>query len=416
RQMDPNFQRQLADKDAAVRACKAHNGLTPQEPNTFTGAAPTAPAASTCHAPTGEDYFYWAIAKHETNAYRGSTPLTNNNWCNGINGYCGATSGNPASGQPRVGTPFYVASYGSTQWTVESYMGHLSKWSSWLAQGKEECVPYCLRDVLQDPGMQTRIDAAKKRKIFVTNYVYKGSTCKKTACYRSITNGDISANPWLNKDADYQATMKDEALRANGFDNMAESRALLKRADQWRWLTWQMQKENANPENDTGEDAYKKLFKPTMEGRRVAEGLGMVVDEYRDPSAPAYSVNQYFYYPPKHKRKGPIWAEARNHFASAAIFAPDPVLREKSMVFFASGDCFKYASLQKANIHAFGYNAKNDDDTAWVYKAAKAWNGTGSPAEKYAGEIVHSYQRLRQNKELQKATVCNRNDQSHDCH
>lgn len=142
----------------------------------------------------------------------------------------------------------------------------------------------------------------------------------------------------------------------------------------------------------------------------------MRVNEYNPPHYSYYSVNQYLYYGPKHRGGGQVWAEARNHFGSAAVFAPDPRLERVSMQFFASDECIRFASLQKMNLAEHGYTEKNPDDTSWVYKAAYAWNGSGKNAENYAKTTAANYKKLRQQKALQDREVCGRNDQFSNCH
>ncbi len=388
----------------------------PDQPakTTATTESPSVPARSSCHKASPEDFFYWAITDAETGGFRQAKKLDyGQNPCDASNGYCGAKSGNPASGQPRPGQPFYVASYGPTQWTVESYMAGLKKWGEWMQAGKEKCVPFCLRDMLRDSTMKARIEAAEKRKKYMTGYVYKG--CKSTtSCYKNYKTAP---------DRDRQSGTSDAELKKQGFTDIAKSRELLTRADKWRWVVWNIQSANASSEEDlaTGKLVYKKLFSSGTEVRRVAENeLGMRVDEYLDPRFAYYSVNQYLYYGPKYKKNdgkgGPVWAEARNHFASAAVFAPDPQLERVSMQFFASDECIRFASLQKMDLAAHGYTGKNPDDTSWVYNAAYAWNGSGKNAENYANATEANYKKLRQKKALQDREVCDRTDQSSNCH
>ncbi|MHB1644855.1 MAG: hypothetical protein ACYCS8_19745, partial [Acidithiobacillus sp.] len=390
-----------------------------EAPHTATP-APTNPAEQACHKATPEDFFYWAITDAETGGFRRKQKLDyGQNPCNSANGYCGATSGNPASGQPRQGQPFYVASYGPTQFTVEKYMTALDRWAKNMADKKENCTPFCLRDMLRDSIMKTRIDDAKKRLKFMSTYVYKG--CKNaTSCYR-----DYQSPPGV----DMNKSISDDDLKKNGFTDLTKTRELLTRSDKWRWVVWQIQAGNASKDSNlrTGDQVYNKLFNPTrgIDRHVVENDLGMRVNEYNPPHFSYYSINQYLYYGPKHATKakngkmiigGPIWAEARNHLASAAVFAPDPGLERVSMDLFASNDCFRYASMQEMNLAGHGYTGKNGDDTNWVYNAAKAWNGSGQNAINYANQTVANYKKLRESKPLQERTVCDRNDQSKDCH
>ncbi|MHB1532987.1 lysozyme inhibitor LprI family protein [Acidithiobacillus sp.] len=372
--------------------------------------SPSAPARSSCHKASPEDFFYWAITDAETGRFRQAKKLDyGQNPCDASNGYCGATSGNPASGQPRPGQPFYVASYGPTQWTIESYMAGLKRWGNWMQAGNEKCVPFCLRDMLRDSTMKTRIEEAEKRKKYMTSYVYKG--CKSTtSCYK-----DHKTEP----DRSMQRGISDADLKSHGFTNIQESRDLLTKADKWRWVVWQIQTKNADTSSKLreGRQVYNELFQPGKGVRRVVENeLGMRVNEYNPPHYSYYSVNQYLYYGPKQRGGGQVWAEARNHFGSAAVFAPDPQLERVSMQFFASDECIRFASLQKMNLAEHGYTGKNPDDTSWVYKAAYAWNGSGKNAENYAKATEANYKKLRQQKALQDREVCDRNDQSSNCH
>ncbi|MHB8248167.1 MAG: lysozyme inhibitor LprI family protein [Acidithiobacillus sp.] len=387
---------------------------------TPTPESPSAPARSSCHKASPEDFFYWAITDAETGGFRqAKKPDYGQNPCDAGNGYCGATSGNPASGQPRPGQPFYVASYGPTQFTVEKYMAALGRWTSHMADKKESCVPFCLRDMLRDSAMKTRIADAKKRLKFMSTYVYQG--CKKfTSCYR-----DYKTPP----EVDMNKSISEGALKKNGFTDLTKTRELLTRSDKWRWVVWQIQDYNASKElmYKTGDKVYTKLFDPEtgIASHIVENDLGMRVNEYNPPHFSHYSVNQYLYYGIKHAVKGkdgkmiiggPVWVEARNHFASAAVFAPDSDLERVSMQFFASADCFRYASMQEMNLAGHGYTGKNGDDTHWVFSAAKAWNGSGQAAIDYANTTVANYKKLRGSKELQERMVCDRSDQSKDCH
>lgn len=332
---------------------------------------------------TAADLFYEAIQQQETSSNH-ATPDASNNFLPG-------RSGEPASpGHPVPGTPYYSASYGSTQMTLGTLMPVIEK----LIKANTDCAktPTCLAP-------------------FITNATYNNAilswdkiakAVKDAACTGACNAKQPIATPGKNGPS-FPALPPNSPI----------SQAMWNRIAAWNYIANKIYLVHADRANKTGYDIGSNLL-TDKEVTQMLDYLGMpyeLKNSYPQPTpenpkpvyhAPYDTVNNYINYgSPFYNKRPSQYAEAVASFQTGVFFTMPSLGTSGNALFndllgsVFGAACNKYFSMAifptlSSRFGSGGTLAKQDQ---WVRVVAGKWNGSGSNGA-YAKSVVQIYNNL----------------------
>ncbi|MCE1186760.1 MAG: hypothetical protein LWW92_14285 [Rhodocyclales bacterium] len=332
---------------------------------------------------TAADLFYEAIKKQETSGSK-ETPSPSNN-------FLPARNGEPASpGHPVPNTPYYSASYGTTQMTLGTLMPAVQK----LIKQNTDCAhtPTCLAPCIKNSQYKPAIQ--------------QWDTIAK-AVQDAVSRGNCGA-----KQPQAAPGTKRPFFPPRPTDSPI-SQSMWDRISAWNVVANSIATTHDEIPGDSGYAIAKTLYDDSN-FRQMLIYLGMgfeFTESYPEPTeenpkpvyrAPEDTVNNYINYgKPFYNKRPRQFPEAVSSFQTGAFFTQS-ALNGNGHQFFNDllssvfgEQCNKYFSMAlfKALSGAFGSGGTLAQQDAWVRTVAGRWNGSGTKGT-YAASVEKIYNDL----------------------